>query len=236
MATYGYCRVSTKTQKIDRQVKNISQAYPDAILFQEAYTGTKIVGRKEFNRLLKIVKPGDTIVFDSVSRMSRNADEGTAQYFDLYGKGVNLVFLKEPYINTSTYDEQQADKIDLLGTDEDILLDAINRYLRRLAEKQIRIAFDQAQKEVDDLHVRTSEGIRAARDKGRVIGGAAHKSKTLNIKGKEEKKAEIKKKSKSFGGSMTDKDLIKVIGIANNTYYKYKREVAEELQAEQNRA
>ena len=73
MKVYGYCRISRRSQSIDRQIRNIKAAYPEAIILQEAYTGTKVEGRKEFEKLLKAVKPGDHIVFDSVSRMSRNA-------------------------------------------------------------------------------------------------------------------------------------------------------------------
>ena len=80
---YGYCRVSTKKQNIERQVRNIKQEYKDAVILQEAYTGTKIEGRKEFNKLLRTVKEGDTIIFDSVSRMSRNAEEGYKLYEEL---------------------------------------------------------------------------------------------------------------------------------------------------------
>ena len=79
---YGYCRISRKTQNIERQIRNIQESYPSALIIQEAYTGTKVVGRKEFEKLVQKVKPGDTIVFDSVSRMSRNAAEG----FELYKK------------------------------------------------------------------------------------------------------------------------------------------------------
>ena len=95
---YGYCRVSTKSQKLERQIDNISKAYPTAILFKEKFTGTKIDGREEFNKLLSKVKAGDTIVFDSVSRMSRNAEDGIKLYFELFEKGINLVFLKKALI------------------------------------------------------------------------------------------------------------------------------------------
>ena len=67
---YGYCRISKPTQRLDRQVENISKAYPTADIRQEAYTGTKVQGRKVFEKLLHEVQEGDTIVFDSVSRMS----------------------------------------------------------------------------------------------------------------------------------------------------------------------
>ena len=42
MKTYGYCRISTPKQNITRQIKNILQAYPEAEIVEEAYTGTKI--------------------------------------------------------------------------------------------------------------------------------------------------------------------------------------------------
>lgn len=100
---YAYARISRKTQKIERQIENLKKAYPDARLYQEAYTGTKIDGRKEFHKMLSVARPGDTIIFDSVSRMSRNADDGIQMYMDLFDKGINLVFLKEGYINTDVY-------------------------------------------------------------------------------------------------------------------------------------
>lgn len=228
---YGYCRISRKTQNIERQERNILAVEPNAIIYKEAFTGTKIDGRKEFNKLLKIVKLGDTIIFDSVSRMSRNADEGIKIYFELLEKGVNLVFLKEHYIDTEVYEQNTQDKIAYLGTDEDLIFEGLNKYFKRLAEKQIRIAFEQAQKEVDDLHQRTKEGIETARRNGKQIGQKA--GSTLNIKKKAPIKAEIQKKSKDFNGTMTDTDLIKVLGISRNTYYKYKKELLEELRAEQ---
>ena len=75
--TYGYARISSKKQSIDRQIRNIKAEYSEAIIYQEEFTGTKLEGRRKFESLLRIVKAGDTIVFDSVSRMSRNAEEGS---------------------------------------------------------------------------------------------------------------------------------------------------------------
>lgn len=76
--TYGYCRISTKQQNIERQIRNIKQKFPEAIIVKEEFTGTKLNERKKFLRMLKFVACGDTIVFDSVSRMSRNAEEGVS--------------------------------------------------------------------------------------------------------------------------------------------------------------
>lgn len=101
--TYGYCRISTPKQNIERQIRNILKENPEAIIVQETFTGSRFQGRKELEKLLRSVQTGDTIIFDSVSRMSRNAEDGFALYEQLYNHGVNLVFLKEPHINTDTY-------------------------------------------------------------------------------------------------------------------------------------
>lgn len=225
---YGYARISRRSQNIDRQIRNILASYPTAKIYQEAYTGTKIVGRTEFNKMLHVVKSGDTIVFDSVSRMSRNSEDGIALYFKLFDSGVNLVFLKEAYINTDVYNENLKDKIELTGTDEDEIFIGLNNYFRRLAKRQIQIAFDQSQKEVDDLHQRTKEGIETARMNGKQIG--QKKGATLHVKKKKPKKEEIKKYCRDFGnGSLNDKETMKQIGISRNTYYKYKKEILQEM-------
>ena len=223
---YGYCRISTKKQSIDRQIRNILQEYPDAKIVQEIYTGTKYQGRKELESLLKKVQPDDTIIFDSVSRMSRNADEGFTLYEELYNKGINLVFLKEHHIDTDTYKKALTNNIQLTGTDVDYILDGVNKYLMCLAKEQIRLAFIQAQKEVDDLRQRTKEGLQTARLKGRQIGQKP--GITFETKKSVEAKQEILKKSKAFGGTYSDKDLMKVIGIARNSYYKYKKELQQD--------
>lgn len=220
---YGYCRISTKKQSIDRQIRNILKEYPDAKIVQEIFSGTTYQGRKELDALLKKVQPHDTVIFDSVSRMSRNAEEGFSLYEELYNRGINLVFLKEPHINTDTYKKTLANNVQLTGTNVDLILEGVNKYLMCLAKEQIRLAFAQAQKEVDDLHQRTSEGIKTARLKGKQIGQKP--GVTFETKKSIEAKKEILKKSKAFGGTYSDQDLMKIIGIARNSYYKYKKQL-----------
>ena len=76
---YGYCRISRPKQSIERQIRNIKAAYPDAVIIQEVFTRTRM-DRKEWMKLVRQIKEGDTIIFDSVSRMSGNAEEGFAAY------------------------------------------------------------------------------------------------------------------------------------------------------------
>ena len=223
--TYGYARISTKQQSIERQIRNISAAFPDARIYREAYTGTKIE-RPEFEKLLKRLKSGDTVVFDSVSRMSRDAEDGFALYQDLYNKGINLVFLKEHHIDTDTYKSALTNQLAMTGDDTDLIFKGINAYLLRLAAKQIKLAFEQAQKEVDDLHQRTKEGIQTAKLNGKQIG--QKQGAKLNVKKAAPAKAAILQHSKDFGGTLDDKDCMKLAGVSRNTYFKYKRELKDE--------
>lgn len=230
---YGYCRISTPKQSIDRQKRNISAAYPDAIIVEEIFTGTKTEGRKEFEKLCKVVRPGDTIIFDSVSRMSRNAAEGFEQYQAFFNNGVELVFLKEQHINTATFKQAMEKQISTTFDSGDkatnelmqAITEAINRYMMALAEKQIVIAFEQSEKEVEDLHQRTREGIETARLQGKQIG--QKQGAKLNVKKAAIAKEQIKKHSKDFGGTLDDAECIKLTELSRNTYYKYKKELRE---------
>lgn len=231
---YGYCRISTTKQKIDRQVDNIKKEYPDAVIIEEAYTGTT-TDRPKFTCLLKKVESGDTIVFDEVSRMSRNASEGAALYEDLYRKGISLVFLKEPGINTEVYRETLNSKIQMTGTDVDIILKAVDEYLITLAKKQIEIAFASAQAEVDHLHDRTSEGVKKAKERyeRETVLGIEHEKnlpgRATGTKVETKKAAAVKevilKHSEDFNGTLTDAEVIKLAGCSRNSYYKYKKEL-----------
>ena len=243
---YGYCRISTPKQNIERQVRNIIKFFPDAMIIQETFTGSKFQGRKELDKLVKSVKVGDTIIFDSVSRMSRNADDGFKLYQELYNDGVELIFLKEPHINTSTYRKTLQEKKILLNlnsagdeaTDALIksILDALNDYVLTLAHRQIQLAFEQSQKEIDDLHQRTREGIETARRNGKQIGQKS--GSKLKIKKKFPVQQLIVKYSKDFQGTNSDREVIAIINMTSdpndksgklhvspNTYYKYKSEL-----------
>jgi len=222
---YGYCRVSTKTQNIERQERNIKAVYLDAAIVKEAFTGTKVYERKAFMKLICSLKDGDTLVFDSVSRMSRNADEGVALYMELFNKGIELVFLKERYIDTKIYADNLKDRIQLTGAIEDEIFKGINSYFKALAEKQIRIAFEQAEKEVTDLQQRTREGMATAKLNGKQIGIPT--GTKLTTKKSVAAKEIISKHCKTFGGSLSDTECIKLCGITRKTYYIYKKQLKE---------
>lgn len=224
MCMYGYTRISKAKQSIERQIRNIKREYPEATIIQEAYTGTTI-DRKQWNKLFEILKENDTVIFDSVSRMSRNAEEGFKAYEILFNRGVELIFIKEPHINTSVYRKALDNAIPMTGTNVDYILSGVNKFLMELAKEQIMLAFQQAEKEVDDLHQKTKEGLLTAKLNGKKIG--LEQGTKLTTKKSIDAKEKIIKYSRDFNGTLADLDVIKLIGLSRNTYYKYKKELKE---------
>jgi len=205
------------------------------VIIPETFTGSK-ADRPAWTKLEKQLKPGDILVFDEASRMMRDEEEGMALYEKLFDRGVVLVFLKEPHINSEVYRGQldrQIERISATGSEAtdkliDAILKALHTYTIDLAREQIRLAFRAAQWELDRLHRRTGEGVRRAQASGKTVGRVA--GSTIETKKAKEAKAQILKHSKDFGGSLSDADCMKLIGVARNSYYKYKRELKEENQ------
>jgi DNA invertase Pin-like site-specific DNA recombinase len=232
MTTYGFARVSTLKQSLKRQITNIKAAYPGAIIVKEYYTGTTS-NRPEWAKLRKTVKSGQTIVFDSVSRMSRNLDEGFQDYQELFTRNVELVFLKEPHINTSVYRQSLNNAINLeINTGNNAVdeyfngnIELINRLVMKLAQEQIKIAFEQSEKEIKDLHQRIREGIR---ESNRPIG--LKKGTKLDTKKAKNCREIIKQRINLLdSGELSDSDLIKLCDCSRNSYYKYKKQVKQSL-------
>ena len=132
---------------------------------------------------MKRVLPGDKIIYDSASRMARNADEGYTEYEALFSKGIVLEFLNEPHINTEVFKQaiQRQIEVNFCTGDEitdkflKTVISALNDLLLDVARRQIKIAFEQAEKEVTDLRERTRQGILTAKLNGKQIGAVKGK-------------------------------------------------------------
>ena len=121
---YGYCRCSTRKQKIERQIENILRHCPTATIVCDYYSG-KSLERPNWQMLYKKLQAGDVVVFDEVSRMSRNSEDGFALYEELYHKGIELHFLKEPHIDTTVYRNVLERTINATGTAVDYIIACI---------------------------------------------------------------------------------------------------------------
>ena len=190
----GYARVSTPTQKLSRQIDNLKKAYPDIVIIQETYSG-KTQNRPKWQKLLRQCRAGNVskLVFDEVSRFSRNAEEAIKEYKELYELGIELEFIKEPHINSEVYRQasQRQIDIDTSAMDADTahllntVIEGLNDYLLAVAEKQIRLAFERAQAERELLSKRTSEGLKQAKLMGSKVGrqkGERLSTKIINQK------------------------------------------------------
>ena len=229
---YGYVRVSTVNQKTQRQIDNIKSYNSDAIIREEKQSGKDIENRTVFKKLLSDVRSGDTIIFDEVSRMSRNVAEGYELYMNLMEHGINLIFLKEHHIDTDEYKRRTENHIQKIESQNDNISKLINGILDLVAEFEkenlkdnIRLAFEQAEHERLFLIKRVTEGKdKSEKHQGRPIGSTNQKTdKADHIK------KIIREQSKDFEGKFSDAKIMReYLHIARNTYYKYKREMLAE--------
>lgn len=240
MKYYSYIRVSTPTQSIQRQIDNINSFKQGTMQYAEKYTGTTIT-RPAFDELIKAVdndiKQGEevTIIFDSVSRMSRTATDGIEQYFKWYDSGVNLVFLNERHIDTSVFKQAiQKAKINievsntatgkLIGT----IVSALTDFQKDLAKEQIAIAFEQAEKEVTDLHKRTKDGMSAS-GAGKKIS-QARTGKTYTTIKELKIRVQILKKLKKYGGVFTAEQIAKLNDVSRMSVHRYLQHIEQDLE------
>lgn len=229
---YGYARVSTMQQDIDRQITAIKERYPDAVVVDDAFTG-KTMNRPAWDALYKILKKGDVIVFDEVSRMSRDAEEGYQTYMDLYHKGIDLIFLKDAHINTESYrkaTEYSINKIESGKRSVDklinVIIDALNDFMAEKVQEDIRIAFEKAEEELKRRSDRQKGGIKERQKNNKkleVLYGddavnhpeyrqiGRQEGDKLNIKKQEPIKALIRKYSKDFDGTLKDAEVLAIL-------------------------
>ncbi|MGX5585957.1 recombinase family protein [Bacillus thuringiensis] len=100
---YGYGRVSSVSQNLTAQIKQLQEAGCDTI-FKEKVSGRKKEDREQFNLLLETVQEGDTIVVTKLDRFARSAKDALSTIEHLNNKGVSFIVLDMggDQIDTST--------------------------------------------------------------------------------------------------------------------------------------
>ena len=222
MKIFGYCRVSTIKQKLERQEQNIKEVYPEAILFREEFSG-RTLDRPQYILLRQIASKGDKIVFDSVSRMSRNAEEGYQEYMTFWENGITLEFLNEPHLNTDFFTRQLKSmefNVDVDKTFEP-LIEGIKKTLQNIIKGQIKIGFEQSEKEVNDLSKRTKEALAVLKEKGKELGRPKRRIPETIKKDIIENYILSRKKK--------GKDFMEVYKISKPTFYIWLREIKGEM-------
>ena len=192
---YGYCRVSTKHQNLQRQIDAlVKYGINQRFIFTDKYTG-KTLDREGLNELLIILKPGDTLVVKEIDRLGRNRKETKELIISLIKKEIELVCLDMPYLK-----EFIIDKIRENGGFIEVMTNAL-----------LDVILEVAEQERKKIVGRTSEGRKIAIQDGRKFG---RKAKISLNKFKEYYKKFLKREMKAI-------EIQRELGISKQCYYNY---------------
>ena len=147
MTVYGYARVSTKDQNLDRQLDALAQ-FPveESLVFTDHMSGRDF-NRPGYKKLCERLKPGDVVVVKSIDRLGRNYDEILEQWRTLTKrKSVDVVVIDMPLLDTRVVDK------DVTGV--------------FIADLVLQLLSYVAQKERESIRQRQAEGIAAAKERG----------------------------------------------------------------------
>lgn len=209
---FSYSRISTKEstdkQSFNRQEKSL-RAYAvknniEYLLELKDDCSGSSFNRSEWKKLEKIVQKGDTIVFKEISRFTRQAEDGYKKYMELMSKGISLIFLDNP-----TVDTEYIKNLIKVAKEQDIIT---RTALESTIKLLLIVELDRVQKERELIVKRIKQGIEAS-DK-----------KSGRKEGKLDKMTpELEQDIKEYLGNRNIKqiDLMKKHNISRNTLKKY---------------
>ena len=209
---YGYARVSSKDQNLDRQIALlIENGVEERNIFKEKKSGKNFQDREEYQKLLNVLNVGDTIILTELDRLGRNMQEIEKEYQRLVvGRGCHLKFIKEDFLSTTSSGDNSLFK-DVV---QPILLKLMGYMAQQEREKTL-----QRQRDAYNNMQRDEKGRLIAKN-GKVIGRQA-RYETL----KEDEKKLIKD---WINGKISCLRVSKILTISRPTLYKIKREYLEE--------
>lgn len=209
---FSYSRISTKEsidkQSFNRQEKSL-RAYAvknniEYLLELKDDCSGSSFNRSGWKKLEKIVQKGDTIVFKEISRFTRQAEDGYKKYMELMSKGISLIFLDNP-----TVDTEYIKNLTKVAKEQDIIT---RTALESTIKLLLIVELDRVQKERELIVKRIKQGIEAS-DK-----------KSGRKEGKLDKMTpELEQDIKEYLGNRNIKqiDLMKKHNISRNTLKKY---------------
>ena len=162
---FAYMRISTKEERGKQKFTRQEQAIERWQTYKDDASG-KSFDRKAWKELESDVQMGDTIIFKDVCRFTREHDNGCKKYMELLNKGVEMVFIDNPTLNTEYIKSMQnsADKM----KEENIIGGMTLEFVIRLL---LVTELDRAEKEREITVKRITDGIKASSKKsGRKTG------------------------------------------------------------------
>lgn len=169
---FGYIRVSSKDQNIERQLKDMNNlSIPESNIHIDRVSG-KDFNREEYEILNLRLRKGDLLYIKSIDRFGRNYEEIKKEWGKLIQKGIDIKVIDMPLLDTTLHK-------DLLGN---LISNIILEILSFVAEQ-----------ERNNIKQRQSEGIEAARKNNVKLGRPKiHKPKNFENVYERWKKGEVK--------------------------------------------
>lgn len=208
---YSYMRISTDTEKqnFNRQIKSLDRYAKEhdidyLIEFTEEKSAKNFTDRIQFNKLEKLLKSGDTVVFKDISRFTREAENGYIKYMEWLDKGYNMVFIDNPTISS----EYIKNMITTAQAQDLVTRTAMESVIKLL----IIVELDRAEQQRKYISKAIKDGIAASKKKnGRKPGQLDKMSPEL--------KADIEDYLQDR--TIRQIDLMKKHDISRNTLKKY---------------
>lgn len=209
---YGYARVSSKDQNLERQITALLNAgVMERNIFKEKKSG-KNFKREEYQNLLNTLKVGDTLIITELDRLGRNMAEVEREYTRItVDRGCYIKIIKEDFLSTTELAENKIYK-DMI---QPILLKVIS-YMAQTEREKI---LERQQMAYNSMQL-DEKGRMISNRTGKVIGRQA-KYNSL----KEDEKKLIKD---WINGKISCLRVSKILTISRPTLYKIKREYLEE--------
>ncbi|MGL4671210.1 recombinase family protein [Cetobacterium sp.] len=192
---YGYCRVSTKHQNLQRQIDAlIKYGVNPRFIFTDKYTG-QTLNRVGLNELISVLKSGDVLVIKEIDRLGRNRKETKDLIVSLIKQDIELVCLDMPYL-------------------KEFIIDKIKEnegFIEIMANALLDVILEVAEQERKKIIGRTSEGRKRAIEEGRKFG----RTQKVNL--------EVFRKyyEKFLKRELKAVEIQKELGISKQCYYNY---------------
>lgn len=225
---FGYCSSGCTRPQFEKQITNISKKYPNAIIIKEVYSPTD-TDRTELTKLLAQLEKNDTLIVNSMDRLDRDPQKLLTYYIDMSARGVKLIFINQPYMNTELYQTAYREMVSKAPLNDDT---AISEALSHLLGAQVKSILEKSWEDLQQHRGQMRENYKQARlqekQDGQPVTKKYESRKSFMVK------ELIRRYNQNYDGSMNDVATMEQIRnemgtISRNTYYKYKKELANEM-------
>ena len=204
---FGYARVSSKDQNLDRQIRTLKEyVNSEKDIFTDKKSG-KDTDRKNYQRLREIVREGDIIICTELDRFARSKQDIKNELMYFKNEGIKIVFLDIPTTKIFLNDNNSFDQVN-------DIFDMVNNIL-------IEVIATIAEKERKKNRERQLQGIRAAKESGIKFG----RPKKVDLNDPQKKKEILELIQKTKNNEITNKEASNQLGISTRYFYALKTKI-----------